>query len=163
MKKIIPSVKNSNKSKQIKNPKGAGRKKLFQDKYHNEIIDSMKKGQSLSFFASKIGVSKQTVYNWINEIQNFKESFEIAQTACQAFWETLALNNAVTAKGNGNQIQYQMSKRFRDDYGDSSQINIFNSNNQNNTKAIEEMTREELDIYYEKLLKEHQKAEKNDK
>ncbi|MBX9836987.1 MAG: helix-turn-helix domain-containing protein [Silvanigrellaceae bacterium] len=80
-------------TKQIKNPKGAGRKKLFQDKYHNEIIDSMKKGQSLSFFASKIGVSKQTVYNWINENQNFKESFEIAQTACQAFWETLALHN----------------------------------------------------------------------
>ena len=150
-------------TKQIKNPKGAGRKKLFNEKYHNEIIDTMKKGQSLSFFASKIGVSKQTIYNWINENKDFKESFEIAQTACQAFWETLALNNALTAKGNGNQIQHQMSKRFRDDYGDTSQINIFNSNNQNNTKAIEDMTREELDIYYEKLLKEYQKVENNDK
>nr|BFD33633.1 hypothetical protein GTC16762_32520 [Pigmentibacter ruber] len=139
-------------TKKIKNPKGSGRKKLFQEKYHEEIIQTMKKGQGVSFFAAKIGVSKQTIYNWINENVEFKESFEIAQTACQAFWENLALNNAVTAKGNGNQIQYQMSKRFRDDYADSSQINIFNSNNQNVNRSIKDMTREELEAYEKDLL-----------
>ena len=71
---ITMGVTMRKQTKQIKNPKGAGRKKLFNEKYHNEIIDTMKKGQSLSFFASKIGVSKQTIYNWINENKDFKES-----------------------------------------------------------------------------------------
>lgn len=148
-------------SKHIKNPRGSGRKKLFQEKYHEQIIEFMSKGNGLSFFASKIGVSKQTVYNWIRDNEEFKESFDIATTAAQSFWESLALNNARTAKGNGTQIQYQMSKRFRDDYGDSSQINIFNTNNQNNTKSVSEMTREELEAYEKELLKSLQK-EAND-
>ncbi len=146
----------------LRNPRGSGRKKLFQEKFHEELIACMSKGNGLSFFASKIGVSKQTVYNWIRENREFKESFEIAVTAAQSFWESLALNNARTAKGNGTQIQYQMSKRFRDDYGDSSQINIFNSNNQNNTKAVPEMTREELEAYEKELLKSLQKEVNNE-
>ena len=45
-----------------------------------------------------------------------------------------------------------MSKRFRDDYGDNSQINIFNSNNQNVKKSIKDMTRDELETYEKDLL-----------
>ncbi|WP_186649954.1 helix-turn-helix domain-containing protein [Fluviispira vulneris] len=145
-----------------RNPRGAGRKTAFHEKFHDEIIEHMSKGYSVNYFASKIKVSKQTVYNWIRENPEFKESFEIATTASQAYWESLALNNAKTAKGNGNQIQYQMSKRFRDDYGDTSSINIFNSNNQNNNKSVTEMTREELEAYENELRKSLIEDNKND-
>lgn len=153
MKKTMHYVKDLRTTKKIKNPKSSGRKKLFNQKYHRQIIESMKKGQGISYFAAKIGVSKQTVYNWINENKEFKESFEIAQTACQAYWENLALNNALKAQGNGNQIQYQLSKRFKNDYGDTASVNIYNTNNQNVTKPLEEMTRIELEKYEAELLK----------
>nr|BFD33511.1 hypothetical protein GTC16762_31300 [Pigmentibacter ruber] len=54
-------------SKQNQKTKSSGRKKLFNQKYQRLIIESMKKGQGISYFAAKIGVSKQTIYNWINE------------------------------------------------------------------------------------------------
>jgi len=138
--------------------KEAGRKTLYLKKYNAKIIDHMKKGNSLASFAAEIKVSKQTVYNWINEHEDFKEFFEIAVTASQAFWEKIALKNALTAKGNGTQIQYQLSKRFRDEYGDLPQINIIN-NNQNINKDIHDMSREELEKYENELL---QKLEQNE-
>ena len=50
-------------------------------------IDFMAKGGSKEAFAASIGVSKMSLYRWIDKHKSFSDSLKKAETYCQKWWE----------------------------------------------------------------------------
>lgn len=62
----------------------------------------MKTGAHTVEFASLIGVSKDTLYEWGKSHPEFKEAMDIAKTACEAWWVSMARNATVGQVENWN-------------------------------------------------------------
>lgn len=103
-----------------------GRPTLYDPKYCHLAVREGKKGKSLAQIASKIGVSRPTLYNWMKEHAEFYEAVEMAKIHSQAFWEDLHAEvsmgrmdisgPAVTA------MHKAMGARFPEDYNPSMHI-----------------------------------------
>jgi len=69
-----------------------GRPSLFREEYGDIIIEWMDKGFSLTAAASRLDVSRQTVYNWVDEHPEFAAKVKIAQSKRQFFLENRLLD-----------------------------------------------------------------------
>ncbi len=96
----------------------------YKKKYANELIDLMAEGRSLAAFAAKLRVTRQTLYNWARQHEDFAEAMAIGKDLAQAKWEEIAMNTAIDGKGNAAVINFQMKNRFRNDYVDSSAMTL---------------------------------------
>jgi len=89
----------------------------------------MTQGNSLTSFAAKIGVGKRTIYEWIDDHEEFSHAADQAQTACQVYYEKIAMMHAtgqIKSKANlektpylkhasEGMLKFMMAARF-DDY-----------------------------------------------
>lgn len=86
----------------------------------------MAQGYSIEAFAGHIGVSKQTVYNWQTDHQEFLDAVKVAQSRCQEYWEKIGMNGMlglqlkdkdgkpiVTKNFNAVMWIFNMKNRFR--------------------------------------------------
>jgi len=64
-----------------------GRPSLYRDEYGDTIIEWMDQGFSLTAAASRLDVSRATVYNWLDEYPEFAAKVKIAQAKRQFFLE----------------------------------------------------------------------------
>lgn len=95
-------------------------------KYKKEFCDIVvelgKQGYSIAMMASKIGVAKQSLYNYSAQYPEFLDAMRLSLTHAQSFHEHLQLE---AVKGdlkdfNSQVHQLIMKNRFRDDYSDTS-------------------------------------------
>ena len=90
-----------------------GRPSKYRKKYCKEIIDYMSAGKSLTQFAAKIGVSKQSIYEWDKAHPEFSYALEIARTQCEGFWEQILQGKATgKLKGDTPMLMFWMKNRF---------------------------------------------------
>lgn len=73
-----------------------GQPTKYDPKYCEMIVEHMKDGNSLNSFAVKIGVHKDTIYQWIKVFPEFSDSYKIAMQACQDWWERIAKQHLIT-------------------------------------------------------------------
>ena len=95
----------------------------YDKKYCKLIVSMMQEGKSLAAFCAKIGISRQTAYDWRDAYPEFKESLEQAKEAGQAYWEDIGTNGIV---GNYDKFGssawiFTMKNRFREDYKEEKQ------------------------------------------
>lgn len=85
----------------------------------------MSKGKSLAAAAVRIGVTRKTIYNWASEHPEFAEAIQAAKEASLVYWEDLA-EQAIRGEiaGNASIFNFQMKNRFRDDYQDSTAMQL---------------------------------------
>lgn len=57
------------------------------------LIDGMSKGFSIEACAGKIGVSKETVYQWVKEHPEFSDAKKTGEALSRDFWESLGIDH----------------------------------------------------------------------
>jgi DNA-binding XRE family transcriptional regulator len=60
----------------------------------------MRDGYSFESFAGLIGVSRKTIYNWVDDHAEFAEAKEEASELCRLFWEKLGIVYVVSQTEN---------------------------------------------------------------
>lgn len=96
----------------------AGRPTLYRDEYCDEIVDFCREGYSLTAFAGKIGVSRDTISEWCAVHPEFSVAARRAKAACAHWWETR--NRQVGLEGGpGGQatvVLFNLKNHAPDDY-----------------------------------------------
>ena len=99
----------------------------YQSKYDktfpDQLISHMKAGYSFKAFAGRIGVTRKTLYDWLedDDKKEFKEAYDVGKSACLLFWEQIGLSGTLgdsrikgynPKKFNATAWIFQMKNRF---------------------------------------------------
>jgi hypothetical protein len=75
-----------------------GRPTKYRPEYCADVVDHMSEGASLTSYAAKIGVSRNTLTLWVGAHAEFEDAVGLAKAKCAAWWEEQARN---IVKGGG--------------------------------------------------------------
>jgi hypothetical protein len=98
-------------------PAKVGRPTDYKPEYCDMLIEHMSKGFSYESFAGLIGTCKQTIYTWEKANPEFLDAKNRAFSACNLFWEKLAIDNPYTHPKEGGLNTglwiFNMKNRFK--------------------------------------------------
>ena len=102
----------------------AGRPSLYKPEYCDLVKSLGKEGKSVVQMANACGVTKQSMYEWEKEHEDFSYAFSLARQYSQEWWESTGQENLVEM-GDGKKINAglyakSMAARFPDDWRDNS-------------------------------------------
>lgn len=118
-----------------------GRPSKYKKQYCFEIIEHMKTGLSLESFAGRIGVSRETIYEWERTRPEFSDACKKARAECQEFWEKVGLNG-MTGKIKGfNAAVWIFNMKNRFGWHDNFRTEI-GPNNSEHEKELQEALEE---------------------
>lgn len=95
-----------------------GRPSKYKSKYCKDLIALSKRGHSLTAFAGKVGVCRDTVRNWTKQFPAFEEAARVAAAASALIWEERLIKAADTGKGHVTAIIFGLKNRAADDWCD---------------------------------------------
>ena len=84
----------------------------------DKIFECVKEGRSLTEIALAIGIGRTTLYRWMDEKPEFRDTIKQAEAISQAWWEDLGRKMAITGEGNATVFIFQMKNRFHKYYKD---------------------------------------------
>lgn len=94
---------------------------LYKPEFCQILIEHMTQGADFRSFAGYIGVSRSTLYNWVEKHPAFAEAKELAWEKSYSWWEERGRTGLwITKDGpniNAGHWIRQMVVRFRDDWG----------------------------------------------
>ncbi len=94
-------------------PHPGGRPSKYDPSFCEEAILYVGGGKSKEAFAGHLGVSKQTLYNWMKENKEFLDSIKVAEAMSQDFWEELGIIGTIEGKNfNATTWIFNMKNRF---------------------------------------------------
>ena len=102
----------------------AGRPTDYDKKYCDMIIEHMSQGLSKESFAGAIGKSKQTIYNWMEQHEEFMDAVKEGEAACLIFWEKLGMGGTAGKIGGFNATAwiFNMKNRFHQEWRDRHEL-----------------------------------------
>jgi transposase len=98
-----------------------GRPTDFKDEYCELLVQHMKEGYSFESFAGLVGVTRKTIYNWL-EIPEFLHAKERGFEVSRLTWEKIGKTITVHGEGNATAFIFNMKNRFREDWNDKKEI-----------------------------------------
>lgn len=96
---------------------GRARARLFE-----QIIEAGRAGKSHAQMAECIGISRDTLQNWLTAYADFAGAVKKADDYALAWWEALGQRHAETREGNASMIIFVMKNRFGQDYGEGAGV-----------------------------------------
>lgn|GEM_PF-2332992 len=102
--------------------KKRGPKTKYRAEMCDEVIEYFKQGMSLTEVAVKIGVTRETVYQWIKSKPEFSEAMTIGRELSQAWWEGKGRTNLENKEFNHVCWFMNMKNRFHKDWKDKHEI-----------------------------------------
>ncbi len=94
----------------------------FVDEYRPEYckiaVQTLAEGFSVMGLAGKLGVTKQTLYNWRERYPEFDEAIKQGQAGAVFWWEQRARDSAAGGKGNPATIIFGLKNRAADEWRD---------------------------------------------
>ena len=97
---------------------------LYRDAYCDEIIDFLKDGHSLAAFGGHIGVSRDTLYEWMRTQPQFAEAVKRAQAKSILWWERRILDLAQTGQGSAPAIVFGLKNRAPEEWRDKTHTEL---------------------------------------
>lgn len=108
-----------------------GRPTIYEPKFCEMLIEHMAKGLSFESFAGFIGVSKQTLYDWVEKHAEFLDAKNLATSKCRLWWEQTGISglwNQSESESEGNSRRtssksfntgvwvFNMKNRFKEEW-----------------------------------------------
>jgi hypothetical protein len=118
------------------------------------LIEHGKNGLSFAAFAGVAGVSRKTLYQWLEEREDFRAAKDIADGLHLLAWEKIGLGLATgKLKGSGVAFIHQICNRFPDLYRQRLEVDAKHSGaiGISRVSKSEEWTDEELEQQIEEL------------
>lgn len=110
--------------------KKRGQPTKYKDEYCEMLVEHMNKGLSFESFAGLIGVTKETIFNWLEKNKQFFDSKKKGEVRCRLFWERLGIAGSSGKLKNFNcgTWIFNMKNRFawkdRQEIDQNSNINV---------------------------------------
>lgn len=95
-----------------------GRPSKYDPAFIEEVLPFMKQGYSTTALAGHLGVSRSTLYLWIEEYQEFSDAVKEGMAASAVWWENCLRNNAEKGEGNATSAIFGLKNRASDDWRD---------------------------------------------
>lgn len=95
-----------------------GRPSKYEPKFCDMLQEHFQQGYSFESFGGVAGVSKQTLYNWCDEHEEFLDAKRTYETASQLEWEKRLRSLATTGEGNATAIIFGLKNRASDSWRD---------------------------------------------
>ena len=96
-----------------------GRPSKYDPAYCDDAIAVLEQGKSILSLAAHIGVTKSTIYNWMDEHPEFLDSVKKGQDAAAAWWEQELVKLATTGNGNATAIIFGLKNRAKGEWSDT--------------------------------------------
>lgn len=80
-------------------------------------------GKSKVWIAGKLGIAKQTLYNWEERHPEFMDALSRAMTLSQMWWEDAGQSGMTSDKFNSTIWSKNMAARFREEWTDTQNVN----------------------------------------
>lgn len=100
----------------------AGRPTSYDPAYCERVIALGREGKSKTYIATQLGVTRQTIDNWMEVHGEFFNSMALALELAQAWWEDAGQDGLHADKFNGSVWSRSMAARFPDDWREKQEI-----------------------------------------
>lgn len=90
----------------------------YDPSFCDQVIELGKKGKTKTQMAAKFGVSRNTIYDWMNKYPDFQEAMDVAVSAAQNWWEKQLQRQTKTGEGSATAAIFAMKNQFPDQYKD---------------------------------------------
>lgn len=134
-----------------KHPTGMQVEKKSRSKWDPALCELLiahgKQGLSFASFTGVAGVSRKTLYQWLDEREDFRAAKEVADGLALLAWEKIGLGLATgKLKGSGVAFIHQICNRFPQDYRQRLEVDAKHSGSVGISRVSksEEWTDEEL-------------------
>lgn len=111
----------------------------YKPEYCDLLVKHMSQGKSLATFGSTVGVSRNTIYDWIKRYPEFEEAKDLASQKCQEWFEQRLQAKLLGVKSpnfdpkliDATVLIFALKTRFHESYGDKTDneagkpVNIF--------------------------------------
>lgn len=98
-----------------------GRPTLYDPAYCERVIEYGKLGKSLTWIATEIGATRQTLYGWSKEHPEFFDAMTRAREFSQRWWEDFGQEHMLTTGFSASAWSRSMAARFPDDWREKSE------------------------------------------
>lgn len=85
----------------------------YRPEFKDRIYEYMAQGYSMVQFAAVIGVAVETLYNWAEQREDFREALQRARTASEAYWEEKYSTAMYSKDVNTGMFNRFMAARFK--------------------------------------------------
>jgi hypothetical protein len=85
---------------------------VYNHDYPERLIALLSKGKTIVAFCAEVMVSKQTIYNWLDEHPKFKDAHELGMTLSEQYWLQMGEDNADNPDFNQNLYMFNLGSRF---------------------------------------------------
>ena len=96
----------------------AGRPSKYKPEMCDEVLPFMAQGYSTTALAGHLGVSRQTLYDWMDAHPEFLDAVKEGQAASAIWWENCLRANAEKGEGNATAAIFGLKNRAADDWRD---------------------------------------------
>lgn len=107
-----------------------GRPTEYQEDMCQEVINFGKLGYSRTAIAAKLGISRNTLYQWVKQYPEFHDAMEKAVEESQIFWEDTLRMTAigVIEKGSATATIFALKSQFQQDWKDIKTTELVGAN-----------------------------------
>jgi hypothetical protein len=131
----------SEKKKRGRPPKGLD---VLPNGWQDTMIDLASQGASQSELQDTLGIDDNLWYKFIDREPEFRDTFARAKRSCKAWWERHGRINLENPHFNNGLWAFNMKNRFRDDWGDSSKVQVDANVKAKVDSKIELVTRDKI-------------------
>lgn len=128
-----------------------GRPSKYDPKYCGKVTSLLSKGLSKEAVAGKLGISRDTLYEWCQTHEDFSDSIKTGEAKSRYYWEKIGMDGMMgKVKGFRPAVWiFIMKNRF----GWRDNLNIQGEK----TEMIQEMPEENPNITLDRIIREHGK------
>lgn len=114
-----------------------GRPTKYDPAFCDEVLPFMEQGYSTTALAGHLGVSRQTIYNWMDENPAFFDAVKEGMAASAIWWENCLRQNALKGQGNATAAIFGLKNRAADDWRDRREMDLQSSDGTMTPKGLD--------------------------
>lgn len=111
----------------IQNTMTQGRPSKYDPKFVDQVLPFMAQGYSTTALAGHLGVSRSTLYLWMEQHPEFSDAVKEGMAASAIWWEDCLRNNAIKGEGNATSAIFGLKNRASDDWRDKRDVDYTSS------------------------------------